>query len=253
MMRRIIIGLNLLAPLVAIVLWLRGEFWGGLATLFAAHMLALYATVVPSCAWWGPVCRRIGSEGETVWLTIDDGPDPVDTPAVLEILEAHQAKATFFLIGENAERWPDLVRAIEAAGHGVGNHTMTHPKFSFWCLGPRRVKSEVLAAQEAIGAIVEVPPKLFRAPAGMRNLFVHPVLARLDLRLVGWSVRGRDGVSIDRDAIVTRLSQGLEAGAILLMHEGMRDGQGLPVIVDTLPRVLEAMELRGLTTSLPKV
>ena len=251
MIRRTIIIANLLAPLIALALWGYGNFWLGLALLFVAHLSALVATLIPGCAWWGPLLSRVAPSGKSIWLTIDDGPDPDDTPAILEILRAHGAKATFFLIGERAERWPDLVRAIEADGHGIGNHTMTHPKFSFWCLGATRVRAEIAGAQDVLAGITGTRPQLFRAPAGMRNLFVHPILRELDLRLTAWSVRGRDGVSLDRDAIVARLDRGIEAGAIVLMHEAMRDDDGRSIIVDTLPRVLDSISSRGLNACLP--
>lgn len=251
MMRMSLIAMNLVAPAVAILLWLSGHGWAGLAVIFTVHMLTLVATLVPACSWWGPQLAHLAEGDAAVWLTIDDGPDPDDTPAILEILRARDARATFFLIGEKAERWPHLVRAIRDAGHGIGNHTMTHPKFSFWRHGAKRIRAEISEAQQVIAVIAGRRPTLFRAPAGMRNPFVHPVLGDLDLQLVGWSVRGRDGVSVDRDAIVGRLSRGINPGAIVLMHEGMRDGEGRSVIVDTLPRVLDVIELRGLRPVLP--
>jgi peptidoglycan/xylan/chitin deacetylase (PgdA/CDA1 family) len=250
--RRILIALNVVAPLVLVGLWITGHFWIGLAVVFVAHMLVLIATLVPGCAWWGPLVTRLDTLVEDgVWLTIDDGPDPEDTPAVLRHLEAHGARATFFVIGEKARRWPELVRAIIAGGHGVENHTLTHPKFSFWRLGARRLRAEIEGGQKAICEAGAPGPTRFRAPAGMRNFFVHRVLRDLGLELVGWSVRGRDGVSTDRDAIVARIGEGIEPGAVLLMHESMRDEEGKSVIVDTLPRVLAEIDRRGLRTVLP--
>lgn len=251
-MRKFLIALNLAAPLAAAALWAGGHFWPGLAALFVAHLLALIATLVPSSTWWGPVVCEFDPDGQPeVWLTIDDGPDPEDTPRILDLLEHHHAHATFFVIGEKAQRWPDLVQAMAQRGHAVENHTLHHDKFSFWRFGPARLRAEIEGGQRAVADATGREPRWFRAPAGMRNGFVHPILRRLGLGLLGWSVRGRDGVSTDRDAIVSRLIAGMRPGAILLMHEGMRDPQGRSVIADTLPRVLEALASRGLRTSLP--
>ena len=252
MMRWILIISNLVAPIAFVGLWLAGHFWWGLGCLFVAHMLALMATLIPSCRWWGPITTRVDPESDTVWLTIDDGPDPEDTPAILRLLSAHDAKATFFVIGEKAEQWPELIESIRKAGHAVENHTMTHPKFSFWRLGARALRKEISEGQKTIARISGVQPKWFRAPAGMRNFLVHRILRDLDLSLLGWSARGRDGVSTDRDAIVNRLARGIEPGAILLMHEGMRDSEGRSVIVDTLPRVLEVIRSRNLRVVVPE-
>ncbi len=95
-----------------------GNFWLGLVLLFGAHLFALIATLVPDCAWWGPLLSHVAPSGKSIWLTIDDWPDPEDTPAILEILREHGAKATFFLIGERAERWPDLVGRSRPTGMG---------------------------------------------------------------------------------------------------------------------------------------
>jgi len=250
-MRHFLIGLNLIAPVAAIFLWVGGYFWIGLGLLFVAHMLALIATLVPGCQWWGSVMTRFDTDEKEVWLTIDDGPDPDDTPAILALLDEYDAKATFFVIGEKAKRWPELVAAIEEAGHEVENHTMSHPQFAFWRFGPGSIKSEISGNQELLSGMLANPPRLFRAPAGMRNLFVHPILRTLGLRLVGWSSRGRDGVSTDREAIVRLLTAGIQQGAILLMHEGKRDPEGRSLIVDTLPQVLESIRAQGYGARLP--
>lgn len=249
MTRRFLIGSNIVTPIIFVGLWYGGYFWPGLLLLFVVHMLTLVATLVPNCQWWGPVQTRVS--GDRVWLTIDDGPDPEDTPAILEILSSYGATATFFVIGEKASRWPELIEAMREAGHGVENHTLTHPQYSFWRADRQRVIKEISGAQAAIREVLGTEPTLFRAPAGMRNLFVHPLLDRLGLRLVGWSARGRDGVSTDRDEIVRRLEAGIRPGAILLMHEGKLDSEGGSLIVDTLPRVLAAIRERDLVVERP--
>ncbi|MGH7935980.1 MAG: polysaccharide deacetylase family protein, partial [Chthoniobacterales bacterium] len=149
-----------------------------------------------------------------VWLTLDDGPDATHTPRMLELLERFEAKATFFVIGKHAVQFPELIEKIVAAGHQIGNHTCTHPSGSFWSLGPRRLAAEI--------DCFPVPSPFFRAPAGLKNWFLHPLLKLRRMRLTGWTVRGRDTLSNDASAVAERIRRGLKPGAILLLHEGHR-------------------------------
>src|SRR5260370_22555636 len=139
---------------------------------------------MPNVQWLGPVMTRFATEGNEVWLTIDDGPTD-DTLALLEALETRGVKATFFVKGTLAAAPPERVRAILDRGHTVGNHSFSHPSGSFWCLGPRAVGAEIDRCAAAIP-----PTPWVRAPVGMKNPFAHPPRARRGRRLVGWSVAG---------------------------------------------------------------
>ncbi len=185
-----------------------------LGVLFLSHMLILFPTLVANCQWWGPVVTRFETTAREVWLTIDDGPDPVHTPRMLEILRRFEARATFFVIGERALQFPDELEAIRAAGHEIANHTFSHPSATFWCLPPGRIAAEIDQCA--------IPTPYFRAPAGMKNFFVHPALARRGLRLIGWTVRGLDTVSNDPAAVAQRIVRKVKPGAIILLHEGHR-------------------------------
>ncbi|HEV8421842.1 MAG TPA: polysaccharide deacetylase family protein, partial [Chthoniobacterales bacterium] len=101
-----------------------------LTVLFTSHMLMLWPTLAANSPWWGPVVTGFVPNGKELWLTIDDGPQPRDTPALLDLLEEHQARATFFVKGRRAEQYPELIREIVRRGHGVGNHTYHHPSGS---------------------------------------------------------------------------------------------------------------------------
>lgn len=245
-MRRLILGANLVAPVLALAaLWQWGLVWA-VGTIALAHALWFIPTLWPNCTWFGPVLRRLPpGSGGSVWLTIDDGPHPEDTPRMLDLLHRHGARATFFVVGAKARAHPQLVEDIVRHGHGLGNHTMTHPDKWFWAYGPRRVRREIAACQETLARIApETPVRWFRAPVGMKNGFVHPVLARLGgLALVGWSVRGLDGVSRDASRVLSRLERGLKPGAIILIHEGRtdRDGNrlGPQVLAGLLARLAE--------------
>lgn len=180
-------------------------------------------------------------------LTIDDGPDPEVTPQVLDILDRFEARATFFCIGDKAMRHAGLCRDIVRRGHDVQNHSQRHAH-TFAFSGLVRFEREIQAAQQSLANITGRTPKLFRAPAGLRNPLLDPVLAKLGLRLVSWSCRAFDTRSSDAGAVSRRLQRGIEPGAILLMHDGhcARTADGTPVIVAVLPGVLEAATASGL-------
>jgi peptidoglycan/xylan/chitin deacetylase (PgdA/CDA1 family) len=237
MMRKFLIAFNLLAPLAGLALLLSGHGWWGLSLVFAGHMLWLWATLSPSCYWFGPV--RITSGNDTVMLTFDDGPHPEHTPWVLDQLAEAKMKAVFFLIGNRAAAHPELVRRIMAEGHVIGNHTQTHPQSKFWRLGTASLRSEIAAAQQTLGEICGQVPRLFRSPVGHHSFWLWPVLRQHQLELVGWSARGFDGVSTEPTQILARLLPNIRPGAIILLHDDR------PSIRETLPAVLEAIRQEG--------
>jgi peptidoglycan/xylan/chitin deacetylase (PgdA/CDA1 family) len=227
------------------------RFWAlALFTFLANHLAIGAAGLIPRCAWLGPNITRLpaaGARGDLVALTFDDGPDPEVTPAVLDLLEKAGARATFFCVGRRAEVYPGVVAAIRARGHGVENHTYSHSN-AFAFHGPRGLFREILRAQEAIERSGGGRPRFFRAPAGLRNPWLAPVLVSAGLSLVSWSRRGYDTVTRDGARVAARLGQGLRAGDILLLHDGSsaRDARDRPVVLEALPRVLEEMGRRGL-------
>ena len=224
--------------------------WGLVLTALVANHLAIGAVgLLPRCAWLGPNISRLpgSAGGGLVALTFDDGPDPEVTPAVLRLLEQAGARATFFCVGQRAEAHPEVMAAIRARGHGVGNHSYSHPN-GFALRGPGGLSREIRRAQEAIERVGGGRPRLFRAPAGIQNPWLAPTLAAAGLRLVSWTRRGYDTVSRDGARVAARLGRGLQAGDILLLHDGSsaRDTSGRPVVLEALPRVLEEMARRGL-------
>jgi len=240
---RFSIALNLAAPL-AVLVW-PGQ-WPWLAAAVAAdHLLLTFAGLWPRCTWLGPnwvgLPPEAAARGE-VALTIDDGPDPAVTPAVLDLLDRHGAKATFFCIGELALRHPELCREIAARGHAVENHSMGH-RHHFAFLGLRGFERELTQAQQTLAALTGVRPAFFRAPAGFRNPLLDPVLNRLGLRLASWTRRGFDTCERDPQAVLAKLLEDLKAGDILLLHDGnaARTAAGQPVILAVLPPLLDAI------------
>jgi peptidoglycan-N-acetylglucosamine deacetylase len=245
---RVSIGLHVLA-LLAVVAMPHVWPWA-LAACVMDHWVIVLVGLWPRSHWLGPNWTRLPAAAQArseFALTVDDGPDPVVTPQVLALLERYGAKATFFCIGERAASHPDLCREIVRRGHSVENHSQSH-SHDFSLLGPRALMREIRAAQETLSAIAGQTPQFFRAPAGLRNLFLEPVLARFGLRLTTWTTRGFDTRESDPDRVTHRLLAGVRAGAILLLHDGhaARTRQGVPVILEVLPRVLESAAAAGL-------
>jgi peptidoglycan/xylan/chitin deacetylase (PgdA/CDA1 family) len=207
-------------------------------------MLVLYPTLRPSSQWLGSVITRFETATKQAWLTIDDGPT-ADTRAVLDLFDAHRVKATFFVKGTLAEQQPELVREIVARGHSVANHSQTHPSGTFWCLLRGRIADEIERCNDALQRATGAPVRWFRAPVGMKNPFVHPVLRRHDMRLIGWTARGFDGVLTDADEIVARILPKLVPGAIIVMHQGREHS------LRALESVIVALQERGYELVIP--
>ncbi|MBI1906927.1 MAG: polysaccharide deacetylase family protein [Rhodocyclales bacterium] len=241
----------LLHALALLALLPRPELWPwSLAVIAINQLLITAAGLWPRSHWLGPNWTRLPAAAITrneVAITIDDGPDPLVTPAVLDILDAHGAHATFFCIGTQARAHPDLIADIVRRGHSVENHSQHH-HHNFSLLGPRGFRREILAAQHTLSELSGQPPRFFRAPAGLRNPFLEPVLAHAGLRLASWTRRGYDTHERDPARVAARLLDRLAAGDILLLHDGhaARTTDGQPVILAVLPRVLATCRAAGL-------
>ncbi|MBH1657115.1 polysaccharide deacetylase family protein [Stenotrophomonas maltophilia] len=234
------------SQLAVILVWTLAGWQWGLPLMVASHALFMVPVFLPNSRFYAPVLSRLPEAGNTVWLTIDDGPGP-ETRAVLDLLDRHQARATFFLVGERALAQPELVQEILRRGHDLGNHSHSHPQACFWRLGPAAMRAEIEGCQHALQAVSGQPVRWYRSVVGMTNPFVAPVLQRLGLVRVGWSARGYDGVGCTPDGVLARLLPDLCPGAIVLLHEGAAHGHNLVII----ERVLQALDERGLKAQLP--
>ncbi|MEN5118131.1 polysaccharide deacetylase family protein [Luteimonas sp. TWI662] len=246
--RRPYLWLPLVLASQAVIAWVWWQCgWQvGLPLLLASHALCLWGVLAPGSRLYGPVLRRL-PEGEVgVWLTIDDGPSD-DTRPLLDLLDAHAARATFFLVGERAATRPDLVREIVARGHGIGNHSHRHLQARFWALGPAQMRREIADCQRTLTTIAGQAPVWFRSVVGHSNPFVHAPLRDAGLARVAWSARGFDAVESDTAKVVARIDADLAPGAIVLLHEGARHGRNVEMVAG----VLERLRVRGLRPVLP--
>ncbi len=209
---------SLLSKVVAIILFPVAPIWAVIVAI-VPDLYLCYHMFEPSARGLVPMLTRFETPRREVWLTIDDGPDPTHTPRLLDLLDAHQARATFFVIGERVTRHPDLVREIIRRGHTVGHHTQTHPTRAFWCAPPSRVRTEIDAALAALRQ-VDVTPVWFRPPVGIKGPFLKRILTQRGLICAGWTIRSFDSVNPDPKDIVTKVMKQVRPGVIILMHEG---------------------------------
>ncbi|MCU0284494.1 MAG: polysaccharide deacetylase family protein [Candidatus Nanopelagicales bacterium] len=176
----------------------------------------------------------------SVALTFDDGPDPQITPAVLDVLRAWQATATFYVIGEQAAARPDLLRRATSEGHTVGNHTWSHPDLTG--LAGEAVRDELVRTSDVITAATGRPPQVWRPPFGSHDAAVEAEADALGLRMQLWSdgTDGRDWQGATARAIAERVVGNAEDGSVVLLHDIHQ------TTLDALPLVLEGLHAKGL-------
>lgn len=213
----------------------------------AADGLFLYSFLVPNFPLTGRVFYSGRTSGNRVALTFDDGPRPPYTGQILDVLKKEGVTATFFVLGENARRYPELVRRIALEGHRVANHGMDHGIMMF--AGAREALSQVEQAERAFldaGAVDTAP--LFRAPHGWLSPVAHRALTRRGYQVTGWSKGVWDTASPGVDAIISRTAEILRPGRILLLHDGWNgpDGEDRSQTVAALTEIIRNARARGL-------
>jgi peptidoglycan/xylan/chitin deacetylase (PgdA/CDA1 family) len=198
----------------------------GLAALGAgagAAAYAVYHAVSPTSQRYGPTLCRLPGSGRRIALTFDDGPNPDATPALLDLLDTSGAHATFFLIGRFAELEPDLVRAVDGAGHAIGNHTWSHP--SLPTTSGARLRDELARTRAAVeGAGVQLSEidglALMRPPYGRRRPASLRTLRRCGYAPVMWSITCYDWRRTTTARAIARRGLRARDGDIVLLHDG---------------------------------
>ncbi|HEY1951731.1 MAG TPA: polysaccharide deacetylase family protein [Gemmatimonadaceae bacterium] len=190
---------------------------------------------------FGPALGKIDSDRKVIALTFDDGPNPDATPVILDTLRDKGVRATFFVLGSHAERWPELVRRISHEGHQLGNHGYFHRKLQFKT--PFYVSRDIRLGIRAIKRSGAPAPRYFRAPHGFRSPWTTPIASSYGERTVGWSLGVWDSDRPGVDEIVRRTLEGVTPGSIVLLHDGdgynpdgdrMQTAAALPKIIDGL-------------------
>ncbi len=242
-------GALVVATLAALALAVRSALGKPVPLWLAILAFAGYAALVT----WGVLSPSLEMFAEVVWrgpegargvaLTFDDGPHPTFTRSVLEELDRAGAKATFFVIGEKVARQPELLKEMAARGHLVGVHGDVHDRaFSFRSM--RRVRDDLARAVDAVARATGERPRFYRPPVGQTNPRIARAAKELGLTIVGWSLRGRDGIRADPARVAARVIDGLRDGAIVLLHDAAELDDRAPAAPEALPRILEAMRER---------
>ena len=195
--------------------WFKTPFWA--------------SWLMPNRIWRGP---RHDSQGRPcVYLTFDDGPIPEVTPWVLDQLEAYGAKATFFSIGDNAMRYPEILQDILKRGHTVGNHTQSH------CKGSETSKQVYLEQVQAFHNTTQLKTSLFRPPYGRITSSQASSLSKLGYRIVMWDILSYDWEKeLSAQRIYARLKKHLRPGSIVVFHDSLKAEKNLRAV---LPQILE--------------
>ena len=212
-----------------------------------------YVTGAIAAAWvgyaWLPhvvargTVRRVRSTDRRIALTFDDGPDPVWTPRILDLLRAHRVRASFFLVGERAARAQDVVRAMAADGHEVANHSWSH--VPLWLCGPRRTALEIGRTHELLTALTGTTPRHFRPPWGMMNAATFRVLDRHRLRCVLWSVQPEGLRPVDARAQARFVVRRARPGAIVDLHDAEGTRRAPERLAAALPEMIAGLEAAG--------
>ena len=206
-------------------------------------------------------CRQliwsVPTAAPLVALTFDDGPDPELTPRILAVLDRHGVRATFNVMGHNALRHPDLLRAVVRAGHELGNHTLTHQDLAFQSEAATRRQLE--GGQRAIEQVAGVRPRFFRPPRGELTGSAVQVAAELGCDVLLWSVTRGPGRVGTPATVVRSVAAAAAPGAVVALHDGIGRGTFRPggaearllrarrsVEVAALPAVIQALAGRGL-------
>lgn len=213
-----------------------GALMGGSIAIVAAGAGLAYAVRGRSAAIFGPSVYHGDRGRASLALTFDDGPSE-STRALLELLAKFGVRATFFMCGSNVERLPEVARAVAAAGHEIGNHSDTHPRFDFH--SEEFMYREMAEAQRKIEAATGSEPKFFRAPYGVRWFGLGAAQKRLNLVGVMWTILGRDW-RLPAPKISARLTGRARGGDIICLHDG-RGVQRTPNIDETLAAVADTV------------
>jgi peptidoglycan/xylan/chitin deacetylase (PgdA/CDA1 family) len=203
--------------------------------------LTLFLLFHPRNQWLVANRSRV-DRADCVALTFDDGPDPVDTPRLLDMLREKGVKATFFVVGKRAEQYPDIVRRAWEEGHLIANHTWSHPNL-FCFLTPRRLRAEIERGTESVHRSCGFRTPYFRSPVGLRHALVGPYLKQAGLEFISWRIRSYDTVIVSPSLLSRRILKNVTGGDIILFHDRLPSGAN--VMLDALPGIIDELRNRG--------
>lgn len=206
---------------------------GRFATLLLAVLLLARGTCVDARA---QMCRSVNTDTKQIALTFDDGPHPTQTKRILDILDRYGVRATFFMIGVNVERYPEVAMEVIARGHEVGNHTYSHAHLQ--SMSESVLAYELDRCEDVLENLCEYRPHLFRPPEGVYNRFVEQCSEERDYSVILWSVDTKDWERKNADAIVEKTLSRIKSGDIVLMHDYVAKSKTPEALEILLPKLL---------------
>lgn len=247
MRSHLLVDLPLLGAAVALGPSLGSGAYAAAATAFVG--LNVFATWHPRAQLHCKSWRRLPAGTADLALTFDDGPHPEVTPRVLDLLAAHNMRATFFVVGKSVRRHPDLVRRMLAEGHAIGLHSDTHD-YAYALRSRGWVRRDLQRCIGAIGDATGTATNMFRPPMGLRNPMIAAAARDLGLATILWSAGGLDRGRGRGPRVAARLARRATPGAILMLHDGT--APGAEADGDTgfhaVQPLLAAIERAGLTS-----
>ncbi len=216
----------------------------GVASITAVAAVAYYATVAERSQWLGPTVWRGRTDSEAVALTFDDGPS-ADTERVLGVLKRYEVRATFFMVGRQVERFPEMARRVAESGHEIGNHSYSHPIYLY--RKARETRRQLERTQQIIADVTGVRARLARPPCGVRTPAYFRATRALGLQTVQWTVAGFDWRKRSPGDIARSVLEDVRAGSIILLHDGDSENQrDRGATVAALPLIIEGLKEKGL-------
>jgi peptidoglycan/xylan/chitin deacetylase (PgdA/CDA1 family) len=221
----------------------RAAVW--MSAALAADAVLLVAMLERRAPFFGRIFWHGRRDAQEIALSFDDGPNEPYTSQVLDVLKRYDVRATFFVIGSNAERHPDAVRRLAAEGHEIGNHTFDHGVLPL--RGPGHIRETVRAASDTVQRIAGIRPRLFRAPHGWRNMWVDRIARQEGMESVAWTLGVFDTARPGADVVRERTGRGLGNGSIVLLHDGRgtETGTDSSQLVEALPGIIQDARQRG--------
>ena len=229
--------------LIILILWTLQmiPFYFGWFALAIYMLIIVLGVVFIQWNFYVKSIKRLPNKKQ-VLLSFDDGPDPVLTPLILDILDDYQAKAIFFVIGEQAEKSPLLLKEIKRRGHIIGNHSYSHSNF-FDFFSVKSMIAEVEKTNEIITKTIETKVSYFRPPFGVTNPRIAKMLNKTGMKSVAWSFRSYDGGGRSKDKIIKKMKNKMRGGDILLFHDNRN--QTPDILKEALPWLVERFELKN--------
>jgi len=207
------------ALLISILVLIIGHWFWLIAVWGVFFIFMGFGVALPHWRFFGPFVCHGNTDKKQVALTFDDGPDARSTPALLDVLRAHEVEAAFFVIGRKVIAEPAIANQILRSGHLLENHSFAH-SYATNFFPAKKLTADLTAAQQAIEKQTGTTPRYFRPPVGLSNPNTFRVTEALRLKVIGWNIRSLDTRSTDPEQIVRRIMRRLKPGAIILLHDG---------------------------------